>query len=351
MLIHVDNFSIYGGTTAKMLDGRYSAGCTDGALINDPDGVSSGKVFTLGTLRRPMQTPANRIGMAARFWPVDLPFNDTQRTRLAMWNDASNNRMVWMILDTTGSITLQVRDFATGNVFDVKTTTGPVMSANAWTQLEAFFDASAATFELRVEGVTKMTANAGDFGAYLWGGVSVYQCAIEGAVGGGGGAVTVHVKDVFWWDNNGARNTSFLGPCIVAELDPDADVTLGGWVPSTGAVAWDILNNDPPAGNTPNISADNTPPAPVQVTQTNLPPDITSVKGIMTIVRAAKVDGGDGQMQVSMVSGASFSNGVDRPITVAQTYWEDVHEVDPATGSAWLPVAVDASKLQIDRTV
>jgi hypothetical protein len=70
----------------------------------------------------------------------------------------------------------------------------------------------------------------------------------------------------------------------------------------------------------------------------------------MTIVRAAKTDGGDGSLQVSVVSSGTAGDGTNRPITVAQTYWTDVHDLDPHTSAAWTPTTVNAAQLKINRT-
>lgn len=98
------------------------------------------------------------------------------------------------------------------------------------------------------------------------------------------------------------------------------------------------------------ISADDTPPAPFVCELTNLPPDVTSVRGLQTRVRAAKTDGGDGSLQVSLISGGVPANGANRPITTTQTYWTDICEIDPNTGNLFTPLAVDAVQLQTSRT-
>lgn len=99
------------------------------------------------------------------------------------------------------------------------------------------------------------------------------------------------------------------------------------------------------------ISADNAPPSPYVSELSNLPADVTSVKALMTRVRAAKTDGGDGSLQVSVVSNGDIGSGANRPITTSQTYWSDVFQTDPDTSAPWLPSAVDLAQLQLDRTV
>lgn len=361
MLIHADNFNIYGfgGTTALMLNGRYSevGGCS---IVSDPDGVSVPHVLRLiggfgGTtnVRRAVKVPTNKIGHGMRMWLGSLPSDDSQRPTMMFWNDASNRGMCRIIVNTTGSITAQVFDItsgAFGDWYDLATTTGPVVTANAWWQLEGAFDADLETFELRVEGRPVITCDSTDFAGHLHNGPNIYQCGFYSQQNFIGAAIAVYVKDYFWWDNQGTRNIDFLGACLVAELVPDGDEDLGGWVPSVGTTAWEILDTTAP-GDTPFVAAETPPPDPVIMTMTDLPPDITSVKGIMTVVRATKVDGGDGNLQVSLLHNTDTADGDDRPITAAMTYWEDVFEVDPSTGTYWTPGAVDDARIKLNRTV
>lgn len=99
------------------------------------------------------------------------------------------------------------------------------------------------------------------------------------------------------------------------------------------------------------LSADDTPPAPMQFQLQDLPPDVTSVRAILPVVRARKIDGGDGNIQTSLISNGDFANGVDRPITTAFTYYFDVNELSPDTGNPWTPVEFDAAMSQISRTL
>jgi hypothetical protein len=84
----------------------------------------------------------------------------------------------------------------------------------------------------------------------------------------------------------------------------------------------------------------------------NLPPDITSVRALISVTRHRKIDGGDGNVQTALSpNGTNWDNGADRPITTAFQYDFDVSEVSPVTSSPWTPVEVDSLKLRINRTL
>jgi hypothetical protein len=77
---------------------------------------------------------------------------------------------------------------------------------------------------------------------------------------------------------------------------------------------------------------------------------VTSVRGIISVVRARKIDGGDANLQVGLVSGAGVDQGADRPVTTSFTYYYDVSELNPVSAAPWTPVQVDAMAGRVDRT-
>lgn len=100
------------------------------------------------------------------------------------------------------------------------------------------------------------------------------------------------------------------------------------------------------------IAADSTPPAFSEFKFTSLPVDVTSVRGVISIIRARKTDGGDAQLQVSLsTNGVDYAAGTDRTLTTSPTWYWDVSVVDPDTGAAYLPAAVDGIRAKVDRTV
>lgn len=347
---HMDNFSLYGGVVANMLNGVY-ASVNGVALVNDPDGISLGKVVRIldnaPSGPRFVLSSAQAIsGVAARMWAPDLNFVSPVNPGYA-WYDISGAVKVTMSFDTTGRVRLST---LAGGV--VATSTNPVITANGWYHIEAKLVTGIGatdTFEVRIEGIPVLVVPASDLGME-----SVYQVQIgTPSLGGGGGSNTlIYFKDFFIWDGSGTRNNDFVGSVIIYDLAPTADVALN-WTPVGAATGFSILDNSPPV-DASYIQAPTPSPAAYKASHGVLPPDVTSVKAIMTMVRAAKSDGGDGGLQVGVISDPlgvpATVLGADRPITVAQTYWRDIHEVDPKTAAAWLPAAVDVTQIQINRT-
>lgn len=343
MIEHMDNFVIYGTDETLLTDGVYAGIDGNVTLVTDPDGSGGAALrvysFSGGAtthLRYALQSgPVNKLGIAQRFWFNSLPTSGSNGGRLS-WRDVGNTVRAELQVLSTGALQMTV------NGVIVETTAVPVITANAWWHVEAMYDADgagSADYEVRVEGITVLTgtvaAHANIPAQVGWGSTTF---------SGGSG----YIKDLVLWNGTGALNNSFLGSVLVHNLTPLSDVALN-WALVGGASGFSILDNIPP-NDAQYIQATDPPPAAYVASLSDLPPETTSVKAVMTMVRAAKSDGGDGSLQVSVVSNGDVGLGADRPITVAQTFWRDVHEVDPDTAAPWLPSAVNAVDMQIDRT-
>jgi hypothetical protein len=349
---------IYGSGTAaaaRLLNGIYAEAGVD--LVADPDPLigSAGVVCrpqnSAGSIRRDLRfvLPGLRtvVGVGHRVWLNNLPVANGRTVYLASWRTTGNAFIASVTVDTTGRVRVHAGD---RGATIIASTSVPVLTANAWQHVEMKLTQGLAGFgemEIRVEGTTVLNETALSFANP---GIDVAQITVGAQADGTGSGTTFHVKDFVVWNDLGSRNNDFFGSVTVYDLRPNADDTLGGWTTSTGTTGFDLINETPP-DDTRFISADDSPPAPAQFDLTDLPPDVTSVRGLISIVRARKVDGGDGNLQVSLTpNGTDYDLGADRPITTAATYWKDVSEVNPATSSNWTPVTVDSLKIRIDRT-
>ena len=337
-----------------MLNGIYAAASC--LLEEDPDPLVAGNVLHLGTvinfdnLRKVLPAPQATVGMCARLWLAALP-GGASNPCFFRFNDGANVIHVSIAVTSTGVIQAwrgsQINPAGTL----LGSTAGPVLVANSFQHVEAkvFISDTVGTVEVRVNGVTvlnltnKDTANSAD--------LTVAQVLLTPSARGDLASqdVSIYFKDWFVWDSTGAHNNNFAGSVSVVNLTPSSDVALT-WALSSGATGFSLVNESPPV-DAGFISAATPPPAADKMGMTNLPADVTSVRALMTLVRARKTDGGDGSLQVGLISGASTDLGADRPITTAFTYYSDISEEDPATVAPWLPTAVDAANMQFNRTL
>lgn len=357
MLDWADTFNRYGTNTSFMLDGLYAAFDTSGGtptLVADPDPTASGNVFavpsssnfftqTCGT-RWPYGTAAATKGMAIRLYMSQLPFGNS-RSPVISFRDVSNNVLVCLRVLSTGAIqAYRGADDGSGTLLG--TTATPVLTAHAWAHIEikCKADAATGTFEVRINGTTKLSLTAQNTGS-----ATIAQ-VFFGANNQSNptAADTYYWKDFIPWDITGTRNNDFLGTVFALDCDPNGDSSFT-WTASTGTNGWSILDNNPPLDDAAYISA--ATPLLSRFNLTDLPADVTSVRGGVLVARARKIDAGDGNLQMGIVSGASVGLGSDRPITTAYTYWRDVFEVDPATGTAFTPSGFNAALFQLARTL
>lgn len=356
----MDNFNIYGtdaGNAARMLNGVYAdTGRTD--LPADPDVTATGRVARKfggglgGDLRKVLPVARTTVGAAARFWLSNLPgvVGVGSCPTFFSFRDQNNVAHVRISLDPSGNI-IAYRNDAAGEV-QIGITATPVLVANAWKHMEAkvLIDAAAGTVEVRVEGITVLNLagirTSSNVGGAIASCLNVAQQSCQT-----GGACDLFIKDYIIWDNTTGFNNNFMGSCQVYKIIPDADVALN-WTPSAGGTGFNLINEVTPDDDGSYISAPAPGiPAAYKCSLSDLPVTVTSVRGVMPIHRSRKTDGGDGNIQIGAISGASTGLGVDRPITTAYTYWWDIFDVDPATAAAWSRVSVNAMNLQINRTL
>ena len=343
---------IYGLDGSLLLNGIY--GQAQGQyfqLIDDPDPNITGTVVRLGNhnaspsiLRRIGATTNQTAGRACRVWLANIPTAaGLDEPCIHEFRDSSNNAMVSIVVTPSGAI--QARS---GGAYGAALgTSGPaVILANAWQHVEAkvFMSATVGTVEVRVEGITVLNLTGLVLSANP---VNQFVSYFSGSNFVGG---LMYQKDLVEWDGAGAINNNFLGSVQVMELLPDSDIAFP-WAASTGTTGYNLIDDAPPNEDTDYIYAIDPPPAAAKFGLSNLPVNVTSVKALMAIHRSRKTDGGDGNAQTGLISGASTALGADRPITTTYTYWLDVIETDPATAAAWTPGAVNAAQLQLNRTL
>jgi hypothetical protein len=348
---HMENFAIYGiGGEAHLADGVYSIASCFG-IVADPDPSGTGQPvisfngpFGGYRLRYVYNAQVSTSGVALRMYDVALT-NVTPH--IIRFLNAAGNKLTYIQLLPTGQ--LQAVN-SQGTVLGTSSLSWKI-TANAWHHIECkvVFDGAAGSVEIRVNGVQALqVAGVNTIGNQLG---PCAMCEISNTDENSNGH-GIYMKDWIIWNSLGAHNNDFFGTCQVISLVPNSDTALGAWTLTGAANGYSILATAPP-NDTHYLDAayPGGVGSPAQFGLTDLPIDVTSVRGLQTYVRAAKVDGGDGNLKTSLVSGASTGDGVDRPITSAQTYWKDIFELDPATAAPWTVGGANAVQLKITRTV
>ncbi len=348
-ILFADDFKGYGTDNTLLLNGLWGTAGFD--LVEDPDPNVSGAVAWFRNFgnqgRRPFAKGALAVaGVACRIWLPELPFATGSAIRFLDGGSGPNAIKANFGFTPTGQVFVATGLSSTpGNI--VETTDVPVTTANAWNHFEmkVVVDDLAGSIEVRVNGVQVILAEGIDTGSALQLGISTVP---EG--GAGANAFNMYVKDLVCWDGTGTYNNDFLGSVSVISMEPNSDVAFP-WEPSEGTTGYNLLTNSPPLDTTQFITANYPAPGPAVFGLSDLPINVTSVRALVSQVRARNIDGGDGNLQASMISGGSTVGGSDRPMTTAFTYYEDVFETDPSTGVQWTPAGTDDAHLQLNRTL
>lgn len=342
---HMDNWTPYGNDQSLLLNGVWADKFL--VVLSDPDPVDPSRQALAiandggaGYLRYAMQNTATTCGVALRMWLDNLPATDGQYPQPFSFRDATNTIICTIGVDNTGRLKVWSGSLGVGGTL-LFTTNTPAVTANGFYHLECkvVISATVGSIQLRVEGVPVINLTNLNLGTQPVGNFQMQQAQVFRRM---------LIRDFVLWDGASSFNNDFLGACIVYSCTPNADINTN-WT-TTNANRYSVLDNSPPVTGE-YIEAIATPIPPAYLAGlTDLPPDVTSVKCVMTIVKAAKSDGGDGNLQVGLKSGATTGLGLDRPITGAQTYWRDFFATDPNTSAAWAVPAVNAAQLQINRT-
>lgn len=350
-IMFADDFKGYGGNVNYLLNGLWAdinwdktVAARGTTLQPDPDPqAGGGEVLNIsGNLlgaRRVFLNGSNAtIGVAMRVFLPNLPNN---LGILCSMLSADNTIRLSVWVSATGQLFIANNRPTNGLPQFLANTATPVLVANAWSHIEIKFvgGSPGGHIEIRVDSITVLAVD-------LDAGAATFEQVLLNNIDG----TSVSFKDFVVWNAQGAHNNDFLGPVSVVSMWTNSDVDFE-WQPSTGATGWNLIDNNPPLDNADYITAAHPAPPPSKFGMTDLPLNISSVKGLITQVRARKADGGDGNIQAGLVSGEDTATGADRPITTAFTYYEDVFEVDPATGGVWSPAAADDAVFQVNRTL
>ena len=344
----LENYKSYGNNVSYMSDGLYAQATL--RLLEDPDPNETGYVAKISDgfdiLRKVLSGNKTTVGVAQRYWFPTLPVSDNI-PYILRFCDEDNVIQTSLAVTSTGK--LQV--YRGGGVALLAESTGPVVVTNAWTHIEmkVLFSQTVGTVEVRVNGVTVISATGLD--TVQSAKVHCAQVSLDcDNASDGVPRISMYCKDYFIWDGEGTHNNNFAGTVSIIDLIEESDIDLGDWAPSTGSTGFDLVNESPP-DDAKYISALTATTDPAVMTLSDLPEDVTSVRCLMTLVRSRKVDGGDGNLQVGLVSGSDVDLGADHPLTTAFTYYYDISEEDPATDAPWSPSAVNDADIQFDRTI
>lgn len=353
-MLWMDGFDHYGGpATDFMLDGAY-ADVNNSTLdtTNPRTGVHALKVTSGndGGLRRVFGADQDTAGVAFAFFIPSLPTNSTSMG--IEFRDNANETQCGIGVTSSGQVFFYRGGAENGSANGVILgTSGVAVLARAYQHWECkvHIDPTHGSCEVRLNGVTVLSVTDVNSQGQSEGTTAQVQLGSPGLAIVGFPPYMM-VDDLFAWNTNGVVANDFIGDRKVYTSLPDNDTGQADWIPATGSVSYQMLNKVPPVDNTDYLIATN-PGEVTHVAFANLPSPVVSVTAVMTATRAFKTDAGDATLVVGLISGSSEDDGAAHALTQSPTYYHDVFETDPETGTLWTPTGFNSTLLSLDRTI
>lgn len=323
--------SILGTVAISPTDGRRSGSCLMAPSVTNT---------IHGTVTR---TFANRnsvvIGFAFKMsaLPIDISLSPIMRLL-----DGSSAQNEVTVSKTTGTLSV------TRNGTVIAGPSAASISAGDYNYIEykTFIHDTTGSFELRLNGETILSGSNIDTKATANASVSAISFGFSNALAYHSKAVWSY-DDIYILDATGATNNDFLGDVRIDALYPTADGNYTQWTTSTGVDHFALV--DDPTPNTTDYVSDGTAGNKDSFVMAD-PPALASqvIYGVRVKVAAAKDDAGARSLKVGVRSGAVDSLSAAKALSTSQLYYSNIHEVDPATGLAWSPSAVNALEALIE---
>lgn len=286
-----------------------------------------------------LPVPSTAIGMAKRWYMT----GGSPRS-LMQWSDIGGNVLYRLVSEVNGALSIYGSG---GGSTPLATTVIPVLTYGTWWHVEAMVDYVLGEISVFVEGVSVLTYSFTAAPTTL-----IYVVGWSPRYGEGSPGGTILQKDFVIYDKTGTVNNTAgsIGPCTVYRLALDSDVS-NGWTIVGGTTVNGTIGGEPP--NDANYIEAGVGPIPAGAVCgiASLPSNIVGVRGVMTLQRVKKSDGGDANYQIDLISGSSTHTGTTHSVSTSFNYQYDVVELDPATGEVWSPIAVNNVDVEINRTV
>lgn len=145
----------------------------------------------------------------------------------------------------------------------------------------------------------------------------------------------------------------FLGDIVWAKRLLNADTAQTDFVRNTGSNDFEAIDDTTPDDDTTYIESQ----AVGDISEFGMedtPANVSEIVAVVLRTLMKKTDAGVGTAQVSIISAQgspeTTAAGQDAAVPSTYTYRDDIFEVDPATGIAWLSDGFDAARYKIEQT-
>lgn len=371
-LLWCDGFDHYGGDTV-LTDGVYAAEKGSVSTAQAATGTSSYYCNVQATstafdgLRKVLPSSETKMGVCGRYYFPSLPVSNGAAMICAFHSSSANRTQISVNVDSNGAIRLyrgQYFNFSTGNTGTLIATSDPLVVAAAWNHIEVqiYIHDTDGWVRVAVNGVHRWEETGLDtaYDTSQIVSVSHHQNPWVTAAG----LSPFYMDDIIYYNFSGSSATDtdfcpsvngsgvatgYIGELQCMYLPMNGNTAEDDWGKSTGSSAFACVDEttvDDADYIYSTAAGDLT-----EMDFTDLPADITYVRGVQAIGRLGKSDSGTCMTKFGFKSVAATSDAAERPVTVAPTYWWDFINVDPNSGARWTRASLNAAKFRLTRSV
>jgi hypothetical protein len=372
-----DGFDHYGTDENNMTDGAYATwGAAPNALSTTRVATGTRSFFVdeepgidyAGALRKVLPTPVSKMGAMARFYFEGLPTGNTGGTIFDFLTSTPTSAHISVLVDANGCLRfIRGRNYISISGAETGTliaTSDPVIVANAFNHIEVqvYIHDTAGWVRASVNNVHRFEATGLD--TKNGSSTTISSVGQTTNVAGAANPKGFYIDDYILYDFTGdsAVDTDFcptvdgsgVATSYINELDcyylpPTADTVEADWLKSTGTDGYALVDETTP--NDADYIYSTTAGDLTEFDLTDLPEEITYIRGLQLIGRMSKTDSGVAMIKYGVHSDAATDDADERPVTVEPTYWWDWINVDPDSLSRWTRTSLNAAKIRITRTV
>lgn len=370
--LYEDGFDHYGVNETFMLDNVWvNADNNRAELSTTQFATGTHSIFFKDTgfatwpLRRVLSASKTKMGAAARFYFPTLPSGDNagfQCCIFALCSSTSSTAQLAFIVDDNGRIkVIRGAGDTTGGTTII--TTDPLIGAATWNHIEiqANISDTAGWVRIAVNGVHRYASATNiDTQHDSSGIVSVAHGQRYSPITGVD--KTFYMDDLYVYDFVGSSATdtdfvpatdgsgvatNYIGELQCMWLPPNGDTVEADWLKSSGTVGYSLIDEVNPDDTDYVYST--TAGDLSEFALTDLPPEITYVRGLTVWGRMSKSDAGATMNKFGMKSVAATSDSAEFPITVAPAYWTAQINVDPNSSARWTRASLNAAWVRLIR--
>lgn len=144
---------------------------------------------------------------------------------------------------------------------------------------------------------------------------------------------------------SGTTNNTFLGDIRVDVIAPSASGTYNQLTPFGSSVNY--MNVDEIPANTSDYNYSDVVGATDTYNFTDLPLDASSIAAVQVHMYAAKSSTGSRSVAPVILFSGVQHTGTDKGLSQSYTYYSQMYELNPITGSGWTPSGVNSSEFGV----